>query len=76
VWFPHDPQDRRIQELIRDYVVTISARSQDPSPTSGHDVFFKGEDAVRQVRWWSVFQLQRRGGPFAKSRGSDSRRER
>ena len=61
---PHDPQDRRIQELIRDYVLTNF--SEDPKSHRRRRVMmllFKGEDAVRQVR--SVvgsFSLHRRGG--------------
>lgn len=46
-----DPQDRRIQELIRDYVLQNFA----PEPKSGRRrrvmvLLFKGEDAVAKVR--------------------------
>ncbi len=46
-----DPQDRRIQELIRDYVLQNIA----PHPTTGERrrvmvLLFRGEDAVRKVR--------------------------
>ncbi|MCC6233795.1 MAG: nucleoside-diphosphate kinase [Verrucomicrobiales bacterium] len=46
-----DPQDRRIQELIRDYVLQNLA----PHPTTGERrrvmmLLFKGEEAVRKVR--------------------------
>ncbi len=59
-----DPQDRRIQELIRDYVLTQF--SEDPKTHRRRRVMmlvFKGEDAVRKVR--SVvgnFSFHRRGG--------------
>lgn len=47
----NDPQDRRIQELIRDYVL----QNLSPDPKSGKRrrvmmLLFKGEDAVRKVR--------------------------
>jgi nucleoside diphosphate kinase len=47
----NDPQDRRIQELIRDYIL----RNFSPDPKSGRRrrvmaLLFKGEDAVRKVR--------------------------
>ena len=47
----NDPQDRRIQELIRDYVV----RNFSADPKTGRRrrvlvLLFKGEDAVRKVR--------------------------
>lgn len=59
-----DPQDRYIQELIRDYV----RRNLAPDPRTGRRrrvmvLLFQGEDAVRKVR--SVvgsFALRRRGG--------------
>ncbi len=60
----NDPQDRRIQELIREYVLTQF--SKDPKTHRRRRVMmllFKGEDAVRNVR--SVvghFSFQRRGG--------------
>lgn len=46
-----DPQDRRIQELIRDYVLQNLA----PHPTTGQRrrvmmLVFRGDDAVRKVR--------------------------
>jgi len=59
-----DPQDLRIQELIRDYVL----QNLGPDPKSGRKrrvmmLLFKGEDAVRKVR--SVvghISAERRGG--------------
>jgi len=47
----HDPQDRRVQELIRDYTV----RNFSPDPRTGKRrrimmLLFKGEEAVRKVR--------------------------
>src|SRR4030095_2129426 len=47
----NDPQDRRIQELIRDYILKNLA----PDPKTGRrrrvmKLLFKGEDAVRQGR--------------------------
>jgi nucleoside diphosphate kinase len=47
----NDPQDRRIQELIRDYIV----QNLSPDPKSGKRrrvmmLLFKGEDAVRKTR--------------------------
>jgi len=59
-----DPQDRRIQELIRDYVVRDFA----PEPKSGRRrrvmmLLFQGEDAVRRVRTVvGSFSPHRRGG--------------
>jgi nucleoside diphosphate kinase len=47
----NDPQDRRIQELIRDYIV--QNLSPDPKTHKRRRVMmllFKGEDAVRKVR--------------------------
>ena len=47
----NDPQDRRIQELIRDYIV--QNLSPDPKTHKARRVMtllFKGEDAVRKVR--------------------------
>jgi nucleoside diphosphate kinase len=46
-----DPQDRRIQELLRDYVL----RNLSPEPRTGRRrrvmmLLFQGEDAVRKVR--------------------------
>jgi len=60
----NDPQDRRIQELLREYVLT----NFQPEPKTGRRrrvmmLLFKGEDAVRKVR--SVignFSPHRRGG--------------
>ncbi len=47
----NDPQDRRIQELIRDYIL----RHFGPDATTGRSrrvmmLLFRGEDAVRKVR--------------------------
>jgi nucleoside diphosphate kinase len=47
----HDPQDRRIQELIRDYILKNFA----PDPKTGRRrrvmmLLFQGEDAARKVR--------------------------
>jgi nucleoside diphosphate kinase len=47
----NDPQDRRIQELIRDYIL----QNLSPDPKSGRPrrammLLFRGEDAVRKVR--------------------------
>ena len=47
----NDPQDRRIQELIRDYILQNLA----PDPKTGKRrrvmmLLFKGEDAVRKIR--------------------------
>ena len=60
----NDPQDRKIQELIRDYILHNLA----PDPKTGRRrrvmmLLFKGEDAVRKVR--SVvgnLGSERRGG--------------
>ena len=60
----NDPQDRRIQELIRDYIL----KNLSPDPKTGRHrrvmmLLFKGEDAVRKVR--SVIgniSADRRGG--------------
>src|SRR5262245_8048232 len=60
----NDPQDRRIQELLRDYILQNLA----PEPKTGRRrrvmmLLFRGEDAVRKVR--SVvgnINLDRRGG--------------
>lgn len=60
----NDPQDRRIQELIRDYI--LQNLSPDPKTKRRRRVMmlvFQGEDAVRKVR--SVIgniNLDRRGG--------------
>jgi len=59
-----DPQDRRIQELIRDYIM----QNLSPDAKTGRRrrvmmLLFKGEDAVRKVR--SVIgniSVERRGG--------------
>ena len=59
-----DPQDRRIQELIRDYIT----QNLSPDAKTGRrrrvmTLLFKGEDAVRKVR--SVIgniSVERRGG--------------
>lgn len=47
----NDPQDRRIQELLRDYIV----KNLNPDPNTGRRrrvmvLLFRGEDAVRKVR--------------------------
>jgi nucleoside diphosphate kinase len=47
----NDPQDRRIQELIRDYII----QNLSPDPKTGRRrramvLLFKGEDAVRKTR--------------------------
>jgi nucleoside diphosphate kinase len=47
----NDPQDRRVQELIRDYII----QNLSPDPKSGKRrrvmmLLFKGEDAVRKTR--------------------------
>src|SRR4030095_13962824 len=47
----NDPQDRKIQELIRDYIL----KNLSPDPKTGRRrramlLLFKGEDAVRKVR--------------------------
>ena len=47
----NDPQDRRIQELIRDYIL----KNFSPDPKTGRRrrvmvLLFKGDDAVRKVR--------------------------
>jgi nucleoside diphosphate kinase len=61
---PNDPQDRQVQELMRDYVVANF--SEDTKTRRRRRVMlllFKGEDAVRKVR--SVvgsFSRSRRGG--------------
>src|SRR5436189_2889277 len=47
----NDPQDRRIQELIRDYI--LQNLSPDPKTGKGRRammLLFKGEDAVRKIR--------------------------
>ncbi len=60
----NDPQDRRIQELLRDYV--LNDFSADPKTQKRRRVMlllFKGDDAVRKLR--SVvgsFSTHRRGG--------------
>ena len=59
-----DPQDRRIQELIRDYII----QNLSPDAKTGRRrrlmmLLFKGEDAVRKIR--SVIgniSVERRGG--------------
>ena len=47
----HDPQDRRIQELLREYIL----QNFSPDPKTGRrrrimTLLFRGEDAVRKVR--------------------------
>src|SRR5687767_573857 len=59
-----DPQDRRIQELIRDYIL----KNLSPDAKSGRRrrvmmLLFRGEDAIRKIR--SVIgniSMERRGG--------------
>ena len=73
----NDPQDRRIQELIYNYI--LQNLSPDPK-TSRHRrvmvLLFKGEDAVRKVR--SVIGnigADRRGGPAShRARHGSARR--
>jgi nucleoside diphosphate kinase len=60
----NDPQDRRIQELIRDYIV----QNLSPDPKTGRRrrvmmLLFAGEDAVRKLRGViGNISLDRRGG--------------
>ena len=60
----NDPQDRRIQELIREYIL----RNFAPDPKTGRKrrvmmLLFKGEDAVRKVRGVvGNISADRRGG--------------
>lgn len=60
----NDPQDRRIQELIRDYIV----QNLSPDPKTGRRrrvmmLLFVGEDAVRKVRGViGNISMDRRGG--------------
>ena len=59
-----DPQDRRVQELIRDYVL----KNLVPDPRTGRRrrvlmLLFKGEEAVRKVRSVvGIMSAERRGG--------------
>src|SRR5688500_18268271 len=47
----NDPQDRRIQELIRDYIKqNLSPDQKTQKPRRVMMLLFKGEDAVRKVR--------------------------
>ena len=47
----NDPQDRRIQELIRDYIVqNLSPDPKTRKPRRVMMLLFKGEDAVRKTR--------------------------
>ena len=47
----NDPQDRRIQELIREYIVqNLSPDPKTRKPRRVMMLLFKGEDAVRKVR--------------------------
>ena len=59
-----DPQDRRIQELIRDYIThNLSPDAKTGRRRRVMTLLFKGEDAVRKVR--SVIgniSVERRGG--------------
>jgi nucleoside diphosphate kinase len=60
----NDPQDRRIQELIREYIL----KNLSPDPKSGKRrramvLLFRGEDAVRKVRGVvGNISAHRRGG--------------
>ncbi len=60
----NDPQDRRIQELIRDYIV----QNLSPDPKTGRRrrvmmLLFQGEDAVRKLRGViGNISMDRRGG--------------
>src|SRR5262249_25453594 len=60
----NDPQDRRIQELIRDYIV----QNRSPDPKTGRRrrvmmLLFVGEDAVRKLRGViGNISVDRRGG--------------
>jgi nucleoside diphosphate kinase len=60
----NDPQDRRIQELIRDYILqNLSPDSKTGKPRRVMMLLFKGDEAVRKVR--SVIgniSAERRGG--------------
>src|SRR5213078_5165267 len=60
----NDPQDRRIQELIRDYILqNLSAEPKTKRRRRVMVLMFPGEDAVRKVR--SVvgnISADRRGG--------------
>src|SRR3989442_1998046 len=60
----NDPQDRRIQELIRDYILqNLSPDPKTKRPRRVMVLLFQGEDAVRKVR--SVvgnISADRRGG--------------
>lgn len=47
----NDPQDRRIQELIRDYIIqNLSPDPKTRKPRRVMMLLFKGEDAVRKTR--------------------------
>jgi nucleoside diphosphate kinase len=47
----NDPQDRRIQELIRDYILqNLSPDAKTHKPRRAMVLLFKGEDAVRKTR--------------------------
>ena len=69
----HDPQDRKIQELLRNYVL----ENLSPDPKTGRRrrvmmLLFRGDDAVRKVR--SVvgnFSPDRRGGETIRDTYSD-----
>jgi len=60
----NDPQDRRIQELIRDYIV----QNLSPDPKTGRRrrvmmLLFQGDDAVRKLRGViGNISMDRRGG--------------
>jgi len=69
----HDPQDRKIQELLRDYVVT----NLSPDPKTGRRrrvmaMLFRGDDAVRKVRGVvGNLSPDRRGGETIRDTYSD-----
>src|SRR5258706_11320650 len=60
---PKDPQDRKIQDLIRQYILDHYS----PCPTTGQRrrvmmLVFRGEDAVKKVRQ-AVGNIQQDNGP-------------
>src|SRR5438128_10936 len=69
----NDPQDRRIQELIRDYIL----QNLSPDPKSGRPrrammLLFRGEDAVRKVRAVvGNISAHRRGGETIRDTDGD-----
>ena len=60
----NDPQDRRVQELLRDYVLqNLSPDPKAQTPRRVMMLLFKGEDAVRKVRGVvGNISANRRGG--------------